>query len=97
MRRRLLLVVIAVAGVATARPYRLPQAEPQPVATAPDAALTAAHCSACHSLDYILTQPSGKGHDFWQAEVTKMVTVYGAGIPAEDARKIAAYLAQDRR
>ena len=50
-------------------------------------------CVTCHSRDYVTTQPRGKGKDFWLAEVTKMVTVYGAPIPEPDRPLIAEYLA----
>lgn len=51
------------------------------------------NCSACHSADYIATQPSGKGKDFWTAEVKKMKKVYGAPIDDGDIDAIASYLA----
>ncbi|KEY97937.1 sulfite:cytochrome C oxidoreductase subunit B, partial [Sphingomonas sp. BHC-A] len=54
---------------------------------------TAATCSACHSLDYVTTQPRGKGAQFWQDSVGKMIKVYGAPIEPADAERIAAYLA----
>jgi hypothetical protein len=53
------------------------------------------NCSACHSVDYIQTQPQGANFkkDFWQAEVTKMIKVYGAPIEESDVTKIVDYLA----
>ncbi len=54
---------------------------------------TEALCATCHSRDYITTQPPHKGKEFWAAEVTKMVTVYGAPIPEPDRAVIAEYLA----
>ena len=54
---------------------------------------TAVVCTACHSADYISTQPSGKGKAFWQAEVQKMVKAYKAPIGEDDAAVIANYLA----
>jgi len=51
------------------------------------------NCGACHSLDYISTQPPGKGKDFWTAEVTKMINVYGAPIDEADRPAIIDYLA----
>ncbi len=59
--------------------------------------LVQADCAACHSLDYILTQPQGEKFkkDFWQAEVTKMINVYGAPIPAGDVPRIVDYLAEN--
>ncbi len=52
------------------------------------------NCTACHSADYIQTQPRGPKFkkDFWQAEVTKMIKVYGAPIDNGDAAKIVDYL-----
>jgi hypothetical protein len=44
----------------------------------------------------VQTQPKGPkfGKDFWQAEVTKMIKVYGAPIDESDIPKIVEYLAQ---
>jgi sulfite dehydrogenase (cytochrome) subunit B len=52
------------------------------------------NCTACHSADYIQTQPHGAKFkkDFWQAEVTKMIKVYGAPIEDADVGKIVDYL-----
>ncbi len=52
------------------------------------------NCMSCHSVDYIKTQPRGPKFkkDFWQAEVTKMIKVYGAPIDDADAAKIVDYL-----
>jgi mono/diheme cytochrome c family protein len=52
------------------------------------------NCTACHSADYIQTQPRGAKFkkDFWQAEVIKMIKVYGAPIDDGDAGKIVDYL-----
>ena len=53
---------------------------------------TRRYCSICHSLDYITTQ-----HKFpkasWQAEVNKMVKVFGAPIDQANAKIIADYIA----
>jgi len=53
------------------------------------------NCTACHSAEYISTQPRGPKYkkDFWQAEVTKMIKVYGAPIDDADVGKIVDYLA----
>jgi mono/diheme cytochrome c family protein len=52
------------------------------------------NCTACHSADYVNTQPRGPKFkkDFWQAEVTKMIKVYGAPIDDADIPKIVDYL-----
>ena len=88
-----LLSVIAVASSAVAEPivYQLP-AETAELKPGPGVE-TANVCKACHSADYIGTQPSGKGKAFWQAEVQKMIKVYKAPIGEDDAAVIANYLA----
>ena len=61
----------------------------------PNRDVVKANCAACHSADYVQTQPRGEKFkkDFWQAEVTKMIKVYGAPIDDSDASKIVDYLA----
>ena len=55
------------------------------------------NCTACHSSDYIKTQPQGAAFktNFWQAEVTKMIKVYGAPIDEADVSKIVEYLSEN--
>lgn len=53
-----------------------------------DNAIVVANCSGCHSLDYITTQPRGKGEQFWRDSVAKMITVYGAPISPETAQQV---------
>ena len=52
------------------------------------------NCASCHSADYIVTQPRGEKFKkaFWEAEVTKMINVYGAPIEKADIPKIVEYL-----
>ena len=74
--------------------YKLPD---ETVAFKPGPNLDAVqnNCTACHSADYIATQPRGPKFkkDFWQAEVNKMIKVYGAQIDDADVGKIVDYLA----
>jgi hypothetical protein len=55
------------------------------------------NCTACHSADYIQTQPRGPKFkkDFWTAEVNKMIKVYGAPIDDADIPKIVDYLTEN--
>jgi sulfite dehydrogenase (cytochrome) subunit B len=88
-----LFSLTAVASSAMAGPmvYQLP---PETAKLKPGPGVeTAAVCTACHSADYISTQPPGKGKAFWQGEVRKMIKVYGAPIPEDDVAVIANYLA----
>lgn len=54
--------------------------------------ITMNKCGACHSLDYIVTQPPHMGDAFWDAEVTKMIKTFGAPISDSDADAIRKYL-----
>jgi hypothetical protein len=88
-----LVSLTAAASSALAEPmvYQLP---PETAELKPGPGVeTAIVCTACHSADYISTQPSGKGKAFWQAEVQKMVKAYKAPIGEDDAATIANYLA----
>jgi hypothetical protein len=49
---------------------------------------------SCHSVDYINTQPPGRGSEFWEAEVKKMIKSYHAPISEADAKTITDYLAK---
>ena len=97
-----LLAVAAIAGRVTVRQRRagLLQAsrgDRGASSPGPDLDVVQNNCTACHSADYIQTQPRGPKFkkDFWQAEVTKMIKVYGAPIDEADIPKIVDYLASD--
>jgi mono/diheme cytochrome c family protein len=99
MKRLFLLAIAAVAGLglysAAAAPvaYTLPE-ETAAYKPGPNLDVVKNNCSACHSADYVNTQPRGPKFkkDFWQAEVTKMIKVYGAPIDDADIPKIVDYL-----
>ncbi len=57
------------------------------------------YCGVCHSYEYITTQPRGPGfgRDFWQAEVAKMIKVFGAQIKDDEAKAIVDYLSNTYR
>lgn len=90
------IALTAGAGfIAQAKPvkYVLPE-ETAALKPGPNQDVALNNCTACHSADYIQTQPRGPKFkkDFWQAEVTKMIKVYGAPIDDADAAKIVDYL-----
>lgn len=59
----------------------------------PGYALAVAHCSTCHSPDYIPMQPPST-RTYWKAAVTKMQKTFGAPIPDSAVDPIVDYLAQ---
>ncbi|MDI3564726.1 cytochrome c [Bradyrhizobium sp. Arg816] len=89
------LAVAAMVGSALAAPlnYKTPD-EVAVFKPGPNLEVVQGNCSACHSADYVNTQPPMKDKKgFWQAEVTKMIKVYGAPIDDADVGKIVDYLA----
>jgi mono/diheme cytochrome c family protein len=50
------------------------------------------NCAVCHSLDYIRMNSPFPNAALWDAEVTKMIKVFGAPISDADAAVIADYL-----
>jgi hypothetical protein len=74
--------------------YELPD-ETAALKPGPNVEVVQNNCTGCHSVDYIQTEPRGPNFkkDFWQAEVTKMIKVYGAPIDESDVGKIVDYLA----
>jgi len=100
MTRLLRFALLAVAawsfGPANAAPvsYTLPE-ETAAFKPGPNLEVVQNNCTACHSADYVNTQPRGPEFkkDFWQAEVTKMIKVFGAPIDDADAARIVDYLA----
>src|ERR1700730_9192118 len=100
MKKQILLVLAAATtlGLVAARAvpvvYKLPE-ETAAFKPGPNLDVVQNNCTACHSADYINTQPRGEKfkEDFWQAEVTKMIKVYGAPIEDADVGKIVDYLA----
>ena len=50
------------------------------------------NCGACHSLDYIQMNSPFPNAALWDAEITKMIKVFGAPIDDADAKAIGDYL-----
>jgi len=100
MKHQLLLAVALAAtlGLVTARAvpvvYKLPE-ETAAFKPGPNLDVAKSNCTGCHSADYVNTQPRNEKsrRDFWQAEVTKMIKVYGAPMNEADVPKIVEYLA----
>jgi mono/diheme cytochrome c family protein len=99
MRNQILLALAAAStlGLVAVRAvpvvYKLP-AETAAFKPGPNLDVVQNNCLGCHSADYVNTQPpNAKKKEFWQAEVTKMIKVYGAPISEADVPKIVEYLA----
>ena len=73
------------------------QADEQPVLlkNVPGLEVVENHCVACHSLDYPRTNSVFLNRAGWQAEVDKMIKVFGADIAPEDAAAIVDYLTKN--
>jgi sulfite dehydrogenase (cytochrome) subunit B len=100
MRYSSLLALAAVTVTAIVAAHAAPISYTLPEETAafrpgPNLEVVQNNCTGCHSADYINTQPrdAKSKKDFWQAEVTKMIKVYGAPIDDAAVGKIVEYLA----
>src|ERR1700738_1304669 len=98
MKRQLLLALAAAASLGAAPAFAAPVNYTLPEETAvfkpgPNLEVVQNNCTACHSADYIKTQPRGLKKDFWQGEVAKMIKAYGAPIEDADVGKVVDYLA----
>jgi mono/diheme cytochrome c family protein len=93
-----LILMLGAGAASLAKPKIItlpPETTALKEASEPGFELTANNCAVCHSVDYIVTQPRGKGKEFWTGEVTKMVNVYGATIQDADRPAIIDYLAHN--
>ena len=83
----LVLMVVAAAS---------PRAEEKPVSLkeAPGQPAVEGNCASCHSLDYLRTNSPFLDRKGWQAEVTRMISVFGAPVAPQDAKTIVDYLAK---
>lgn len=81
----LLAALIAVASAAA-------EEKPIDLKAAPGVDKVEGHCAGCHSLDYIEMNSPFLSPAGWDAEVTKMIKMFGAPIDDTDAKVIADYL-----
>jgi mono/diheme cytochrome c family protein len=84
-------LTIALLAALTAAPAA---AQEKPVTLKKGAGLdqVEANCGACHSLDYIQMNSPFLTSPMWDAEIAKMIKVFGAPISEADARAVADYL-----
>ena len=62
--------------------------------SAPGVEKVVAHCSGCHSLDYIQMNSPFPDRKLWEAEVAKMINAFAAPVPKDDVAIIVEYLVQ---
>jgi hypothetical protein len=68
---------------------------PVPLKDAPGRQLVENNCAGCHSLDYPRINAPFLDRKGWEAEVTKMINVFGAPIPQENVPGIVDYLTRN--
>ncbi len=88
-----LLAAAAITLLAAAPAYAAEQ--PVPIKDAPGHDVVENNCAACHSLDYPRTNAVFMDRKTWQAEVDKMINVFGAPIEPKDAAVIVDYLVKN--
>jgi hypothetical protein len=90
---RIVIVAFAVLFPATLAAPALAQEEPAiKLKAAPGLDRVEANCAACHSLDYIQMNSPFPNGALWEAEVTKMMKVFGAPVGDADVPVIVDYL-----
>jgi sulfite dehydrogenase (cytochrome) subunit B len=87
-------IALALLATALAMPV-LADEQPVQLKKAPGLDKVEANCAACHSLDYVLMNSPYPNAALWDAEVTKMIKVYGAPIDDADAKAIKDYLTKN--
>lgn len=93
-----ILALAAPCGVAAAEtaakppPAYNPPPETSRFVAGPGVEAAQKHCVACHSADYVSTQPPHMPPAFWQNEVAKMRNGYGARLTDDEAKAVTDYL-----
>jgi mono/diheme cytochrome c family protein len=87
-------ILIALTAAAIAIPAMAEEA-PVDLKRAPGLDKVEGNCAARHSLDYILMNSPYSKAALWDAEINKMIKVFGAPISEADAAAIKAYLAKN--
>jgi mono/diheme cytochrome c family protein len=88
-------VVIALTAALMSWPANAADEKPIKLKEAPGLDQVEANCAACHSLDYIPMNSPFPNAALWDAEVNKMIRIFGAPISDADAEAIKRYLKQN--
>lgn len=89
------LLALATAAVAQKTSIQLPPDNSvSQIKSGPGDDVVRRDCAICHSTDYIVRQPHLTAQQ-WNAEVKKMITVFGAPIGDSDSKIISDYLAKN--
>jgi hypothetical protein len=91
MKASLILTIVAAIGAAGVRAEEIVV----PLAEAPGREAVESNCASCHSLDYPRINSPFLDRKGWEAEVNKMINVFGAPITAADATTIVDYLTKN--
>jgi len=87
--------LLAVAAICFAACAAYADEKPVDLKKAPGRDTVEANCGTCHSLDYIRTNSPFPTAQVWGAEVTKMISVFGADIKPDDTKAIVEYLSKN--
>jgi sulfite dehydrogenase (cytochrome) subunit B len=89
------LAYVATAFALAAAAPAFADEQPVPLKDTPGHEAVENNCAACHSLDYPRTNSVFLDRKGWQAEVDKMIKVFGADIAPQDAAAIVDYLTKN--
>jgi len=93
MKASLIWLILALMAAAGAHADE----KPVPLKEAPGQPAVEENCASCHSLDYLRTNSPFLDRKGWQAEVNKMINVFGAPVASGDVKTIVDYLAENYR
>ena len=95
MKTQICLLASAFAAIASAAPLKI-ELPPESTffKTAPGAELAMGQCLACHSAEYVTTQPL-LSSAAWKATVEKMQKKYGAPLPADQVDALVDYIVKN--
>lgn len=88
-------MIMVLAALLAFGSIALAEEQPVPLKDAPGRDVVENTCSVCHSLDYIRTNSPFMTPQVWEAEVNKMINVFGAPASPADAKAIIDYLVKN--
>jgi len=91
MRAPLIQLTVALMAAATA----YAEEKAVPLMEARGQQVVEGNCGFCHSLDYLRTNSPFLDRKGWQAEVNKMIGVFGAAVTPDDAKMVVDYLTKN--
>lgn len=92
MNKRRVFGTLLAGSLSLFRTPTLADEQPIPLKDGPGRDVVEGKCGICHSLDYIRMNSPFPDEKVWQAEVAKMINVFGAPVEPDEAKTVIDYL-----